>query len=123
MNIDLVDNFDMNFQNMTINEMYSYSNVLDMTRAASNSRHVNEPIPNPRVQDFNEDFHGLSQDELKKYKSWPGLIYASRSKMVNSLSKQLKRWLRSPKSFILHQLINGHDFWDSYEVSPHIGIF
>lgn len=95
----------------------------DMIRAASKPRHVNEPIPNTRVQDFNEDFHGLSQDEWKMYKSWHGLIYASRSKMVNSSSKQLKRWLRSPKSFILHQIINGHDFWDSYEVSPHIGIF
>ena len=53
----------------------------DMIRAASKPRHVNEPIPNTRVQDFNEDFHGLSQDEWKKYKSWHGLIYASRSKM------------------------------------------
>ena len=54
----------------------------DMIRAASKPRHVNEPIPNTRVQDFNEDFHGLSQDEWKMYKSWHGLIYSSISKMV-----------------------------------------
>lgn len=54
----------------------------DMIRAASKPRHVNEPIPNTRVQDFNEDFHGLSQDEWKMYKSWHGLIYSSISKLV-----------------------------------------
>ena len=45
----------------------------DMIRAASKPRHVNEPIPNTRVQDFNEDFHGLSQDEWKNFKSSHGL--------------------------------------------------
>ena len=27
-----------------------------------------QPIPNSRVEDFKEEFHGLSKDEWKKYK-------------------------------------------------------
>ena len=35
---------------------------------AKKQRRFNELVPNSRVQDIKEEFHGLSEDEWKKYK-------------------------------------------------------
>ena len=41
----------------------------DVIPHAKKQRRFKEPIPNSRVEDFKEEFHGLSKDEWKKYKA------------------------------------------------------
>jgi len=56
----------------------------DMIRAAFKPKTVNDPIPNTRVQDINEDFHGLSKDEWKRKNAWIGQVFIFVFKTLNS---------------------------------------
>ena len=60
----------------------------DIIRAALRPKHVNDPIPNTRVQDVNEDFHGLSQDEWKSHNAWIGQVHIFGFKTLNSPSEK-----------------------------------
>jgi len=83
----------------------------DMIRAALKPKLVNDPIPNTRVQDFNEDFHGLSRDEWKKHNAWIGQVYIFGFKTLHSRSKKLKIRFISENRFILHKIIHVHEYW------------
>ena len=60
-----------NVQDLRTNLLQEREN--DVIPRAKEQRRFIEPIHNSRVQDFNEDFHGLSQDEWKNFKSSHGL--------------------------------------------------
>ena len=46
----------------------------DMIRAALKPKTMNDPIPNTRVQDFNEDFKPRLMEKAKLL-DWPGLHF------------------------------------------------